>query len=339
MHTPARLLSFSQLLAGRPLPIQRDHCFREEGWHVWCASVVRDSNGLYHLFYSRWPKSTGYDAWVTHSEIARATSDSMEGPFKHESVVFSKEQTHAWDADVFHNVTVKTFRGKYFMYYMGNRGNGEWWNHRNNQRIGVATADSPEGPWKRFSHPVLDVTPGAWDSLMVSNPTVTDTPDGRYLMIYKGVEKGPMPFGGRVLHGAAWAERPEGPFIKHPRPIMDQPGIQFAFEDPFLWREEDEYYCIVKDMRGYLSPLGETGLLLMHSTDGLEWKPVKSPIVIGRKLKFADNVSRDFARVERPQLFWDDETMKLWLLVAIQNTDSQKMSFTARIEYDLGEAS
>ena len=54
-----------------------------------------------------------------------------------------------------HNPTVIRARGKYYLYYMGNTGDGSFWSHRNNQRIGVAVADKPEGPWRdltsRFS--------------------------------------------------------------------------------------------------------------------------------------------------------------------------------------------
>ena len=35
----------------------------------------------------------------------------------------------------------------------------EWWVHRNHQRIGVATADHPGGPWTRRDTPLLDVGP------------------------------------------------------------------------------------------------------------------------------------------------------------------------------------
>ena len=158
-----------------------------------------------------------------------------------------------------------------------------WWDHRNHQRIGVAVADAPEGPWKRFDQPVLDVSPGAWDSLLVSNPTVTDTPDGRYLMIYKGVGEGPAPFGGRVLHGAAWADSPLGPFKKDPKPLFDEAGVKFAFEDPFIWREGNAYFCIIKDMGGHASPSGKSSLLLMQSPDGFHWEKGEPLLVVGKE--------------------------------------------------------
>lgn len=79
---------------------------------------------------------------------------------------------------------------------MGNFGNGvaEYplnWTHHNHQRIGVAVADSPDGPWQRFDKPVVDVgvDADAPDALMTSNPAVTPRPEGGVLMVYKAVGK------------------------------------------------------------------------------------------------------------------------------------------------------
>ncbi len=66
------------------------------------------------------------------------------------------------------------------------------WLHRNNQRIGVAVANDPNGPWKRFDKPVLDITYNddtAPDALMTSNPSVCQMKDGKILMVYKAVGK------------------------------------------------------------------------------------------------------------------------------------------------------
>ena len=46
------------------------HFFKMTGWFVWCASIVRDDAGVYHLFFSRWPESFGHDGWINRSEIA-----------------------------------------------------------------------------------------------------------------------------------------------------------------------------------------------------------------------------------------------------------------------------
>jgi len=326
---------FAAQFAQGPLPVSENQVYREPGWHVWCTSIVRDAKGLYHLFYSRWPEEKGFEAWATHSEIARATATSLEGPFNYTAPVLVQKdsQVPAWDRDGFHNVMVKKYQDKFYLYYTGQHGNGDWWDHRNHQRIGVAVADTPEGPWQRFAHPVLDVTPGAWDSLMLANATVTDTPDGRYLMIYKGVGNGPPPFGGRVLHGAAWADSPLGPFKKDPKPLFDESGVKFGFEDPYLWREGDIYFCLIKDMGGFVSPSGESSLLLMQSPDGIHWEKSDPLLIVGKTLPWHDGAPRTFDRIERPSVFWDEETQKLALLVAVKPKSDQEPSFSLRVLY------
>lgn len=109
------------------------------------------------------------------------------------------------------------------MYYMGTHGPDisdlesavdevTWWAYRNLQRIGVAVADHPTGPWTRGTSPVIDVSPGEWDGLMTSNPTVCETVDGRILIMYKGVAEGHPPKGGAVNAGVAFADHSLGTF-------------------------------------------------------------------------------------------------------------------------------
>lgn len=162
--------------------------------------MVKGDYGLYHIFYSRWLKSLGW-AWVTDSEIAHATSESPYGPWNFKDVVLERRGKEYWDGWCTHNPTVHKFGNKYYLYYMGNTGDGIVtrtpgkeklnWTHRNNQRIGVAVADNPNGPWKRFDKPLIDVTPNdsAYDCLMTSNPSICEMADGKYLLIYKGVDK------------------------------------------------------------------------------------------------------------------------------------------------------
>lgn len=317
-----------------PKPFGPRHSFKEKGWHVWCGDIVQDQAGLYHLFYCRWPASEGYEGWVTHSEIARAVGTSLDEDFTFESTVFDRSNSkERWDSHCFHNVTVRQFGDKYYLYYMGNTGDGTWWGHRNRQRIGVAVADSPAGPWKRLDHPVLDVSPDSWDGLMVSNPTVTDTVDGRYVMIYKGVSTAEDIAGGRVLHGIAWADSPLGPFVKTPKPILDFGKIEFAFEDPCLWREGSKFFCIVKDMGGYYSPLGETSLLLLESDNAIDWKPSQPFLVLGRTLQAEDGSEMAFERVERPQLFFDRQGRANCLIVAVKPYGEQELSYNIRLDY------
>jgi hypothetical protein len=40
------------------------------------------------------------------------------------------------------------------------------------QRVGLATAPSPDGPWRRPDAPIIDAgAPGTWDDLFTTNPS------------------------------------------------------------------------------------------------------------------------------------------------------------------------
>lgn len=295
-------------------PVDAGLRFAQEGWHVWCGSVQALPDGRYTLFYSRWRVEHGFDAWVDRSEIARAEGPAPWGPFTYVETVLTREDSSAWDAHNFHNVTVRVYLGRYYLYYTGNYGDGEWWDHRNHQRIGVAVADSLRGPWRRLPRPIIDTSPGSWDDLCVANPSITDTPDGRYLMVYKGVTDGPRPFGSRVLHGMAFAASPEGPFVKNPQPCFQIPGAKFAFEDPFLWREGNTYRCLMKDMNG-VAGSRKCATLLFESADGVTWKSDRFTLIATPHLSrtTADGSVQvdEVERLERPSYFRDAKAATL----------------------------
>ena len=39
---------------------------------IWCGSVIRGDDGLYHMFASRWRRDVDFAPhWVTNSEVVR----------------------------------------------------------------------------------------------------------------------------------------------------------------------------------------------------------------------------------------------------------------------------
>lgn len=288
-------------------PVTRDCVFSEDGYYVWCSSLFRHGDA-YYLAYSRWKRELGFEAWVTDSEIALAKSDSPLGKFTYVKTIRTRraEEKNAWDRDCAHNPAILCAGGKYYLYYMGNYGNGEYWNHRNHQRVGVGVADDPEGEWTFFDRPVLDVSPSGFDSLMTSNPTVTAMPDGRFLMIYKAVEdNGCPPRGGAVVCGAAVAEHPLGPFVKCGEPIFVNPENDWSVEDPFVWYEEGKYHAVVSDFQGYFTGLGTRSLALFVSPDGRHWEPDASPCFSPLAFPTEQGLKKVW-RLERPHIFWEN---------------------------------
>ncbi len=324
-------------------PIPLNSKFVDPGYYVWCGSMTKGDDGKYYLFYSRWPQREGFKGWVTHSEIAIAVSDKMTGPFKPVKVVLPKRKNGHWDSDVTHNPNIQKFGGKYYLYYMGNYGNKEWWNHRNHQRIGVAIASTPLGPWKRLDKPVLDVSISKWDHLMTSNPSVCKGKDGKYLIMYKGVGEGEMPFGGKVLHGVAFSNSPTGPFVKSPNPIFQKEGVKFPAEDPFVWYQDRKYFAIVKDMHSVFlqestinvnnqinsnpdslskSFVKKASLVLFESINGTDWKLANQPLVSKTLLNWEDGTIQQVQLLDRPQLYIEKGKPKV-LFCAVRVSENE----------------
>ena len=98
--------------------------------------------------------------------------------------------------------------------------------------IGMSWSEKPDGPWRRAESPVLEPGEsgewlgdddsekvkryGAWDSHKVHDPFVL-TRDGKTWLYYKGQPMGwTTPHSRGIGWGVAFADRPEGPFVKSP---------------------------------------------------------------------------------------------------------------------------
>jgi len=293
------MLDFSDRI--QPVPLSAR--FKQGDYLTWGGSITRTPDGQCHLYVSRWPREYGHQAWVTHSEVAYATADNPLGPYTFQGVALGKREGDYWDRDVIHNPTVIQWEGKFYLYYNGNFGNGEYWDHRNNQRVGVASASHPSGPWQRLDAPLLDVSPDSWDTLVTTNPSCTPLPDGRFMLMYKGVgDQKELPFGGPVLHGVAFAEAPMGPFIKHSEPLFAVDTANFPAEDPFVFVHRGKIYAILKDNDRFYSEEPRC-LVLFESDDGIDWQPADPPVVTSRHILWEDGSTVEYSRLERPQLY------------------------------------
>lgn len=166
----------------------------------WTRVVIPGEDHRYYLFYSRWPREIGFLAWLTHSEIAVATSNSPTGPWEYACTALQGRRGRHWDAITAHNPKIKRFGNQYYLYYIGTsaelteselieaaRGgyhHKHWSPLRSNQRTGVAVSSSLRGPWKRFDQPMVEPTPPL--HTITVNPAITAMADGRFLLLMKG---------------------------------------------------------------------------------------------------------------------------------------------------------
>ena len=75
-----------------------DNHFEDSLWFNWGGSIIRGEDQRYYLFYSRWPRQYGFLAWLTHSEIAVASSSTQAGPWTYEYTALKGRRAAFWDA-------------------------------------------------------------------------------------------------------------------------------------------------------------------------------------------------------------------------------------------------
>ena len=313
-----------------------DAVFQLPGHFVWCGTMTRGDDGLYYLYFSFWKKELGFDAWVTHSKVGYAVGADPFGKMEYKGIALGG-RGYGWDRDCIHNPSVIKHDGKYYMYYMGNYGNGEYWDHRNHQRVGVAVAENPNGPWQRFDEPVIDISPVGHDSLMTSNPSVAIAPDGKFYMIYKAVENnGKLPKGGSVVCGIAVADSPIGPFKKSKTPIMVNPEEEWSVEDAFIWYENDRFYSLAKDFQGYFTKAGKKQVALFESHDGFDFKLSENPIGYLRGVTLEGGERIALSNMERPQIYIEDGKPVALLCACMKEEDYDTLShsFNIRLRLD-----
>jgi hypothetical protein len=344
-----------EALADMVSPIPMSNVQKDSAWNIWCGTMVKGYDGKYHLYYSRWPRRSGHESWVSHSQIAYAVADKPEGPYRDVNVPLPVYNDTAWDGAMAHNPYAITVGGKYYLYYIATKGTRlaatdkivpygeEWWKRRDSERIGVAVADNPAGPWKRMNVPVLDNSKEdtAFDAMCVANPAVCVGRNGKIVMLYKGVCKNGTIHGGKVRFSVAFADSPAGPFRKTYELIFQpkDPKAGMVAEDPFLWYDKklDKYYAITRDVIGQFT--GEVGgLALLQSVDAIHWVAVKHPKVVPTNLKWADGTvfDKDASHIERPFLYFDKSGRPVLLFGAMgekHNGIEREHSFNVRIPF------
>jgi hypothetical protein len=310
-------------LANMIQPTPKTSILENDNYFVWGASMVQTKDGVCHMLYCRWPKS--FKRWITDAEIAYATAKNPAGPYTFQRVILRKRGTGTefWDGVSCYNPQVLEANGKYYLYYTGN--NGDIRKRTDNQgnlitqRIGVAVADHPAGPWKRMNAPLIDLSPDGLDSNFNCNPAVTQKPDGSFLMVYKcGGGEGRR---GPVVHTTAVAKTPLGPFVKSNKKMLVKKGNRFPTEDPFIWYQAGRYYAIMKDMNGAFSH-ARSSLIQFESANGHDWAPSEPVLVSTKTIKWSDGTVEKVDRLERPQIWLKDGQPAMLFLAAKKGNHS-----------------
>jgi len=277
-----------------------------EGYYVWGTSPIVAADGKIHVFFSRWDAKKGMGGWINSSEIAHAVAEKPEGPYTDIETILVPRGEGFFDGTICHNPHIQFTDGKYCLFYIGNSNK-----KTNTKRIGLATADSLNGPWKRPDKPLLEAgVSGSWDDHCTSNPAFLKHPNGQYWLYYKSwnSEEYEHPVNpairGNRKYGLAIADQLEGPYIKYSRnPIIDYSklGNNRQLEDGNVFIENDRFYMIARDMGRFDHEVG----IILESADGIRWsEPKISYFGYNHYLNQvpAPTHLKKYGRFERPQI-------------------------------------
>ncbi|MFC1739834.1 hypothetical protein ACFL1G_12425, partial [Planctomycetota bacterium] len=233
------------------------------------CDVLKDTNGTWYWYYHA--RSHDRERWPNGYRICVATAPDPLGPWKkyENNPVLDHGEEGEWDYR--HTACAALLKegaydirerdATYYMWY--------WAPHA----VGLATADNPLGPWKKYeNNPIID-----WDDEGGVYPgSVTKIDDTFYMFVQSPVsvqDQGPFCM--------ATASKPEGPWTKHKwNPVMT-PGDWGLWDDGGYSEacaryHEGVYHCIYGGTKA--SKVESLGYA--WSFDGMEWhKYQANPVV------------------------------------------------------------
>lgn len=250
--------------------------FKMPGYILWCPSVIKVGK-TYHMFASRWEEKYKLGGWTTYSEIVRATSDNLYGPYTFQEVVLQKRPGY-WDSERAHNPKIVKAGNKYVLYYISTA-----------NETGYAYADSITGPWTRIDAAAMPF----------SNPAPLVRKDGSIYV-----------FGRKSVNDIRIAQGYTAPAFNAPYTILNEgknllPGTN-QLEDPTIWWASDQYNVILSDFRGDATGVNKNGAQY-YSADGIQYKLVSKEPVYTKTVQYDDGTSTTFKRRERPFVYANEK--------------------------------
>jgi hypothetical protein len=206
----------------------------EEGVTRRDPSDVIKVGGTYYVYYTKVPnaepKYWGAGYWGASVWCAKSEDEGFS--WTEVGEMLSVGEKGKWDSQAVFTPNIFYSDGTYYIYYTGVKptpGNdsGEFENNNITDitAIGVATSDSPTGPFKRISRePILKVSvePEKFDSYRVDDASLLYR-NGLYWLYYKGRSLASGHGGpAHTCMGVAFSKYPEGPYTKFGKEILER---------------------------------------------------------------------------------------------------------------------
>ena len=279
--TAVLLVCFSGLLPAQTLkdalqPAVKKGGFKMEGYILWCPSVIKVGN-TYHMFASRWPEQYGLAGWTKYSEIVRATSDNLYGPYTFQEVVLQKREGY-WDNDRAHNPKIVKASNTFVLYYISSA-----------NETGYAYSSSVTGPWTRIDSVAMPF----------SNPAPLVQKDGSLYV-----------FGRKSVNNIRIAQAYTAPAFNAKYALLNEgknllPGMN-QLEDPTIWWASNQYNVILSDFGGEATGVKKNGAQY-YSTDGIHYQLVSNESIYTKTVNYDDGTTYTFRRRERPFVYTNEK--------------------------------
>jgi len=266
----------AQTLKDAIKPAIKDGGFIMKDYILWCPSVIKVDD-TYHMFVSRWPERYGLAGWTTYSEIVRATSDNLFGPYTFEEVVLQKREGY-WDNDRAHNPKIVKVDDTFLLYYISSA-----------NETGYAWSKSITGPWNRI------------DSIAMpfSNPAPLIKKDGSVYV-----------FGRKSVNNLRIAQVYTAPTFNGKYTIVNAGKNSLPnknqLEDPTIWFANEQYNVILSDFRGDATGTGKNGAQY-YSKDGINYSLLSKESIYTKTVSYDDNTEQKFRRRERPFVYVNEK--------------------------------
>ncbi|MUH35190.1 glycosyl hydrolase [Zobellia amurskyensis] len=231
-------------------PLKGDLAY-EEGVVRRDPSAIIKEDGKYYVWYTKSTGPTqGFGGDIEtekvfpwdRCDIWYATS--TDGwTWKEEGPAVTRGEKGAYDDRSVFTVEIMKWEDKYYLSYQTVKSP---YNVRVKNQVGLAWADSPNGPWTKSKEPILSpadngvwkgeeqdrfavIKKGDFDSHKVHDPCILPY-KGKFYLYYKGEQMGEqITFGGRqIRHGVAIADKPEGPYVKSPYNPISNSGHEIC---------------------------------------------------------------------------------------------------------------
>lgn len=271
----------------------------ESGFFVWGTNVIEHS-GTYYCIGNKWIDTDGFSGWVHYNRIYIGSSANKLGPFSLVTEI-SVLRTQAWAANMVTNPNIIKIGATYYLYYVGTNYSSVTYpvvdsEARNNQKIGVASASSPAGPWTpSTNNPILSPSVGDWDQNLVNNPSVYVDGVGDINMVYKSDLNG-TPNDLRL--GKVKLTTFEGPVTDRSTAAPNF-GLDVFAEDPTIWFEDGKYWAIFKAMDSEVVPVGN-GILAVSDDGGATFRLALGEHAYSLTVDWTDVTSNIYSKIERP---------------------------------------